>query len=220
MEHGRALRGFFISSLQGIGLELNQEQVDKCLLYLEQLLQWNEITNLTGIEDAREVISKHFIDSLTALQAITFPPGAVLIDVGSGAGFPGLPLKIARQDLQVVLIEPVQKKCSFLASIVGKLKLTGVSVFTGNLAQYVGQVNPLLADIMTVRALRFDEIELDAFHALKNDGKVLLYRAEKFGTVEHLKKFSITSETSFSLPMNYGNRVVTVMIKKEFGPSG
>lgn len=220
MEHGRALRGFFISSLQGIGLELNQEQLDKCLLYLEQLLQWNEITNLTGIEDPREVISKHFVDSLTALQTINFPLGAVVIDVGSGAGFPGLPLKIARQDLQVVLIEPVQKKCSFLASIAGKLKLTGVSVFTGNLAQYVGQVNPLLADIMTVRALRFDEIEGDAFRALKNDGKVLLYRAEKLTTIEHLKRFSISCEKSFSLPMNCGNRVVSVMIKKQLEPSG
>ena len=214
------MRRFFVSSLQQIGLELNQDQIDKCLLYLEQLLQWNKTTNLTGIEDPREVISKHFVDSLTALQAINFPPNALAIDIGSGAGFPGLPLKIARQDLQMVLIEPVQKKSSFLVSIIGKLKLTGASVYTGNLAQYVAQATPLLADIMTVRALRFDEVEADAFHVLKNDGKVLLYRAEKFGTVDHLRKFSIASETSFSLPMNSGNRVVSVMIKKEFGRSG
>lgn len=215
MEQGRALRDFFTSSLQSIGVAVSQEQIDGYLLFLDQLLKWNQVTNLTSIEDPHEIVSKHFVDSLTALQAISFPQRARLIDVGSGAGFPGLPLKIARQDLQLTLIEPVQKKCSFLQSIIGSLKLTGVTVFNGNIAQYVRQANHHLCDVVTVRALRFDEIEPQVFEVLKSDGKAVLYRTEEIGNTNHFKMFDLLSEKAFVLPMGHGHRVISVMTKRE-----
>lgn len=214
MEQSAEVRNFLASSLREIGLAFDQEQTDKVLLYLDQLLEWNKVTNLTSIEDPYEIISKHFIDSLTALRATDFPPHATVIDVGSGAGFPGLPLKIARSDLQLVLIEPVQKKCSFLSSIVGLLKLKEVFIFTGNLGQYTSRVDYLLGDILTVRALRFEEIESQAFRALNDHGKGLLYRTEKAKSDQNFEWFTVKSQSSFSLPGDQGSRVIIVLEKR------
>jgi len=217
VEQRDELRGFFIASLREIGLTLDQERIDKFLLYLDQLLKWNRVTNLTRIEDPYEVISKHFIDSLAALRATDFFSGATVIDVGSGAGFPGLPLKIARPDLRLVLVEPVQKKCSFLGSIVGSLKLKDVSVFTGNLDQYMERAEYVLGDILTVRALRFEEIEAQAYQVLKNQSKALLYRTEKMKADQSFDGFTVESQEAFSLPRNQGNRVISVLSKRIHG---
>src|SRR5207249_151424 len=112
------------------------------------------------------------------LAVAHFPSQSMLTDVGAGAGFPGIPLKIARNDLHLALVEPVQKKCSFLHSIVGSLKLPNVSIFSGTLQQYLDQKHPL-SDLMVVRALRFDEVGEQAFIGLKPGGKAILYRTEK-----------------------------------------
>ncbi|WP_455388840.1 16S rRNA (guanine(527)-N(7))-methyltransferase RsmG [Petrachloros mirabilis] len=189
------------------------------MLYLEQLLLWNKVTNLTSITDPREIVSKHFVDSLVALTATDFPSNAIVIDVGSGAGFPGLPLKIARSDLQLVLVEPTKKKCSFLRSVVGLLQLRNVSIFTGTVQEFVSQPGHVSGDLMVIRALRFDEIRDQAIGALKKDGKVVLYRAEKIRIGSVPSGFVINSEKSFSLPLDHGRRVISVLTKSMHGES-
>lgn len=213
MERERELREFLVCATSELHLSLTEVQIGQFLLHLSQLLQWNRTTNLTSITDPYEVISKHFVDSLTALVAADFPSQGTVIDVGTGAGFPGIPLKILRSDLQLALLEPVQKKCSFLHSIVGSLKLQNVSIFSGALKQYIAQKEYLLGDLMVVRALRFDEIEEQALMALKPAGKVVLYRTEEIGTSASASRFKVESEQCFSLPMNYGSRVITIMAK-------
>ena len=213
MEHERQLREFLVRSISELGLDLTEEKIEQFMLYLEQLLQWNKVTNLTSIKDPHEIASKHFIDSLTALAATDFPSHAIVIDVGAGAGFPGIPLKIARSDLELVLVEPTKKKCSFLSSVVGSLKLTDVSIFPGTLQQYVAQTEYIQSDVMVVRALRFDEIEEQAMKVLKKMGKAVLYRADKIRISSVPSGFVIQSEKSFSLPMNHGHRVVSVLTK-------
>ena len=205
MEHERALREFLATSTKGLGISLTDQQTGQFLVYLSQLLAWNKTINLTSITDPFEIISKHFVDSLTALSAYKFPSHSLVVDVGSGAGFPGLPVKIVQSDLRLLLIEPSQKKCSFLNSIVGALKLKEVSIYPGELKQYAAQEPRIFADVIVLRALRFDEIaESAAF--------VLLFRTERMDE-RPSQAFRVESHHDFVLPMNHGSRVVTVLAK-------
>jgi 16S rRNA (guanine527-N7)-methyltransferase len=114
------------------GLTLAPSQVEAFRLYYEQLLIWNERINLTSITAYEEVQVKHFLDSLSCLQVVdTIAPGARCIDIGAGAGFPGLPLKIARPTLRLTLLESVGKKARFLAHIVEALGLPETDVVQG-----------------------------------------------------------------------------------------
>jgi 16S rRNA (guanine527-N7)-methyltransferase len=213
VEHKDHLREFLVCSVGVLGLNLDDEKVGQFMLYLEQLLLWNKVTNLTSITDPKEIVSKHFVDSLIALAATDFPSNATVIDVGAGAGFPGLPLKIARSDLQLVLVEPTKKKCSFLRSVVGLLQLRDVSIYTGTVQELVSQAGHVSGDLMVIRALRFDEIKKPAIVALKKEGKAVIYRAEKMEIGSVPSGFVIDSEKSFLLPMGHGHRVISVLTK-------
>jgi 16S rRNA (guanine527-N7)-methyltransferase len=214
VEHESEFFDLLLRSCRQIDLNLTDEQAAKFMIYLSQLLQWNRVTNLTSITDPQKIVIKHFVDSLTALVATAFPSQAVVVDVGAGAGFPGLPLKIVRDDLRLILIEPVKKKCSFLSSVAGLLKLSDVSIFPGSLRQYVDQLKYIDADIMVLRALRFDEIKDQAEVVLNKMGKVILYRTQMIEADSIPRGFMIESQDLFSLPMNQGDRVISVLTKR------
>ena len=212
MEQERALHEFLVASARALDISLTEQQAEQFLVYLSLLLTWNRTTNLTSITDPFEVVSKHFVDSLTALKAFNFPLAGVVIDVGSGAGFPGIPLKLVKNDLRLLLVEPSLKKCAFLRSVLGTLKLDSVSVYSGGLQQYAADESHLLADVIAVRALRLEEIVEAAALILKPNGHLLLYQTEK--TAERPSSvFRLVSHHDFSLPMNHGSRVVTVLTK-------
>jgi len=105
-----------------IGLRLDREQVALLLRHVDLLLRWNRSINLTSITDPAEVVEKHVIDSLALAPLV---PAGTLLDAGTGAGFPGVPLRIARPDLEVVLVDSVQKKVAFLKSVLAELRLPG-----------------------------------------------------------------------------------------------
>jgi 16S rRNA (guanine527-N7)-methyltransferase len=100
-----------------LGIELGDRQISQFSAYTALLLEWNKKFNLTRITDPVEITVKHYLDSLTCLAAAPFPEGALVADVGTGAGFPGVPLAIARPDLRLVLIEATRKKLSFLEAL-------------------------------------------------------------------------------------------------------
>jgi len=181
------------------------------MIYLEQLTQWNRVINLTGIIDPQEIVIKHFIDSLTALTATEIPQGAMVGDMGSGAGFPGLPLKIARPDIKVVMIESNQKKCSFLTHMVGTLQLRDVSVFSGTAQQYQNDPKHEMFDVVVLRALRLDEIEGAVVRLLRLEGQLILYRSDPLDYLKTGPQFTVVSEKSFHLPMNKGQRTVSIL---------
>jgi 16S rRNA (guanine527-N7)-methyltransferase len=212
VEHERALREFLVESADGLGISLTEQQTRQFLIFLSHLQTWNRTLNLTAIREPYEIVTKHFIDSLTALNAFNFPHQSIVVDVGTGAGFPGIPLRIVRSDLRLVLVEPSQKKTSFLYSIVGALKLEHVSVFTGGLTQYAAQDPRPVVDVMVVRALRFDEIAPSAALIMNPGGHLLLFRTE-INDECVTGDFRVESNHIFSLPMNLGNRVVTVLTK-------
>ena len=107
-----------------LGLNLTEEQLDDFDRFAEMLDFWNGKINLTAIKDPTEMVYKHFADSLTVLAAIAMPQGASFVDVGTGGGFPGLPLLIARRDLHGVLLDSTQKKLLFVDRALNGLNLT------------------------------------------------------------------------------------------------
>ena len=110
-----------------LGVELGDTQLAQFDVYKNELLHWNAKTNLISEYSSQEIITRHFLDSLTAMQFIQ-KPNARIIDVGSGAGFPGLPLKIALPSLELYLLETNRKKVSFLKHIIRLLNLSDAVV--------------------------------------------------------------------------------------------
>jgi 16S rRNA (guanine527-N7)-methyltransferase len=123
---------------QQVGLRLSRAQLSALRHYEQELLTWNTRVNLTAIRDVDEVRTKHFLDSLTCLLAIRENPPARLIDVGTGAGFPGLVLKIVLPATQVTLVESVGKKADFCRHMVQTLELEHVQVIQER-AEVLGQ---------------------------------------------------------------------------------
>lgn len=211
MEHLPRLREFTFRSAQKIGISLNEPQLNQFMLYLEHLNRWNSVTNLSGITSEKEVVVKHFIDSLTALASLEFPPNAVVFDVGSGAGFPGIPIKIVRNDLRLTLIDPAQKKCSFLNFIIGLLKLDRAAVFEGTVEDYAKEPAHLLADVIMVRALKIDSIENALSMLLSRDGKLLLFRSTSIRNQRLSHHVRFLKESAFALPEGHGKRVISIL---------
>lgn len=202
-----------ISSASALGLTVGEVHAQQFIRYLDHLLEWNKTINLTAIIKPREIIVKHFIDSLLALTTTSFPKDSLVLDVGSGGGFPGIPLKIVKPDIRLVLVEPVLKKCSFLHSVIGLLKLQDVSTFNGTIEQYVKQPLNHAIDTAVVRALKFLDINKHVHELLASDGKVVLYRTEPINTQEIGERFRLVSESVHTLPCGYGERVVSVIQK-------
>jgi 16S rRNA (guanine527-N7)-methyltransferase len=211
VEHEPELREFTINSVRELGLTIEDSHAKQFMSYLAHLITWNKTINLTAITDRKEIIIKHFVDSLAALIATNFPQNGAVLDVGSGGGFPGIPLKILRPDLQLVLIDPVQKKCSFLNSMIGVLTLHDVSTFNGTLEQYAKHPLDHVVDMVVVRALKFQDIREHIPTLLNSNGKVVLYRAEPITHQELDGKFHLVSETALDLPQKSGKRVISVI---------
>lgn len=107
-----------------ISIELDDKKVEQFYMYMELLLEWNEKINLTAITKPEEVILKHFIDSLTIINKIK--PNTKIVDVGTGAGFPGIPIKIVKEDVEIVLVDSLNKRIHFLDEVIQKLGLTKI----------------------------------------------------------------------------------------------
>ena len=109
-----------------IGPELTPAQAEQFEKYCALLIEWNKVMNLTAIVDPEEVAVKHFADSLTLLPYLDRAGTRTLIDVGTGAGFPGIPLKILRPELEVTLLDSLEKRVRFLDTVIGELGLSGI----------------------------------------------------------------------------------------------
>lgn len=121
-------KSLLLESAQALGIALSEAQTDQFMQYLSLLLEWNEKMNLTAITDPVEVVQKHFIDCISVLPHLDLQGGETMIDVGTGAGFPGVPLKIASPALQVTLLDALQKRLTFLDTLTQSLQLSDVTL--------------------------------------------------------------------------------------------
>jgi 16S rRNA (guanine527-N7)-methyltransferase len=119
-------REILVEVAQEYDITLTAEQVEKFTNYFELLVEWNENVNLTAITEPKDVAVKHMIDSLSCYDEEIFKTGATIIDVGTGAGFPGLPLKIFRPDLKLTLFDSLNKRIKFLQAVGEKLEINDI----------------------------------------------------------------------------------------------
>jgi 16S rRNA (guanine527-N7)-methyltransferase len=143
----------FLKGLHSLGLELTEKQSKQFLLYQQELLDWNTRVNLTSITNPEEVMIKHFLDSLSLLMAFDAPE-ARLLDIGAGAGFPGLPLKIVRPQWQLLLLEATGKKVAFLQHLIETLHFTSAAAVHGRAEElaHKGDYRTTF-DVVTARAV-------------------------------------------------------------------
>ena len=146
--------GIFVEGLEQLGLDPRDEQILAAFeSYRQGLLDWNSRINLTAITDSQDVLLKHFLDSLSLLKVYTNPE-ARLLDIGSGAGFPGLPLKIVRPQWHVTLLEATGKKTLFLRHMVEALQLRDVEIIHGRAEELAHKREyRAMFDIVTARAV-------------------------------------------------------------------
>lgn len=121
----------FIQGSKELGIELSDEQIGKFIKYYELLIEKNKVMNLTAITEFDEVVYKHFLDSLAIAKVYNLTGVNNLIDVGTGAGFPGIPIKIAFENIYVVLLDSLNKRIDFLGQVVDELKLEEVECVHG-----------------------------------------------------------------------------------------
>ena len=172
----------FIAQCAAHGLVLNDQQIAQFERYFQLLVEWNEKMNLTAITQREEVYLKHFYDCLMALWNMPLDNYALqLCDVGAGAGFPSIPLKIAHPELQVTIVDSLQKRLTFIEHLAEELGLEGVSCVHGR-AEDVGQ-NPAYRgqfDLVTARAVASLNVLAEyCLPLVKIGGQFLALKAQK-----------------------------------------
>ena len=202
---------------EGLGVILSEEAVSRFMEYLKELKAWNRKVNLTAIEEEREIIIRHFLDSLTPYA---FLEGAGrLLDIGAGGGFPGIPLKIATPSMYVCLIDSVSKKVHFMRHVIRKLGLVGIDAESVR-AEDLGFIekNRGKFDVVTSRAFTeltgFVEVALPY---LRPSGRIIAVKGPSVAEeIAHLKDFpGITGIETHRIKTPFSKRETTIVVIKK-----
>ena len=202
-----------------LGIVLPQDALPKFDIYLRELKIWNEKFNLTAIKDDQGIAIKHFLDSLTPLKFIK--PGSAMLDIGSGAGFPGIPLKIVEPSLKITLIDSVNKKVTFMKHIISELGLTDIEAVHSR-AEELAKTKKGNYDVVISRALTnlSDFIKLGE-PLLKADGVLIAMKGSKADEevkeavkIMGKRKMQVRAIERLSLPMGAGERGLVIIEKK------
>lgn len=212
--------------LKEIEIELQKEQIEKFYKYMNLLLEWNEKINLTAITEPEEVILKHFVDSLTISKYIE--KGSKLVDMGTGAGFPGIPIKILRDDVEITLADSLNKRINFLNEVIKELNLKNIETVHTR-AEEFGKNKKYREkfDIATSRAVaNLSTLSEYLIPLVKNAGKGICMKGSEIKEeVEMAKKAieilggKIEQEESFYLPNSDMKRNLIIIRKVKNTPA-
>ncbi|MBK0037476.1 MULTISPECIES: 16S rRNA (guanine(527)-N(7))-methyltransferase RsmG [unclassified Enterococcus] len=217
----------FHEELRKNGIVLTEEQMEKFAVYFERLVEWNQKMNLTAITEKSEVYLKHFYDSVSLAFETALDPQSHLCDVGSGAGFPSIPLKIVFPELEVTIVDSLNKRITFLQTLVTDLQLENVHLYHDR-AETFGQ-NPQFRgqfDYVTARAVaRLNVLTELCVPLVKKAGYFYALKAAKSEEelVEAKPAISLLGgkfieEKSFTLPVSGDERHLLIIQKKKETP--
>ena len=213
-----------LNILQESGITLSLGKVEKLNIFQNELILWNNKFNLTSIKSDEEIKIKHFQDCIIGAQF--FPQNSNVIEIGSGGGFPSIPVMIAREDLKFTLVESVGKKCEFLKHVIEKLKLNATVI--NKRAEDVGRdINFRESfDVVTARAVaRLNTLSEYSLPLIKKGGLFIAYKGSDKEELLSSKKAieilggKIKKEFSYSLSNNLGERNIYIIEKIKETPS-
>lgn len=227
----------FYKDLEELHIKLSEDQVDQFITYYELLTEWNSFMNLTAITDFDEVFKKHFIDSLSLIKAeedifhITGKDlkkdALTVIDVGTGAGFPGIPLKIAFPNLEITLLDSLNKRIKFLNEVIEKLKLKGITAVHGRAEDFAGKENYRAGfDLALSRAVaNMSTLSEYCIPFVKVKGLFIPYKSEKVSdelananNALSILGGSIIDQVEYMLPESDYYRNLVIVEKKKDTP--
>ena len=210
----------FISELKKINIEITDIQLEQLNKYYELLVEYNKVMNLTGITEKDQVYLKHFYDSSTLTKVIDPTKEETLCDVGTGAGFPGLVIKILFPNLKITLVDSLNKRIEFLKTVIKELNLTNIEAINARIEEFA-QNNREKYDIVTSRAVAPLNILIEYnIPILKENKYFIAYKGnisqEMVGSEHALKELNAKIEKieEFLLPIEQSNRTL-ILIKKE-----
>ncbi len=192
-----------------LGFKISEEQVRIFLLYLSELRKWNKAYNLTRLKKDEDIIIKHFLDSLLYLKVM--PEGEIRVaDIGSGAGFPGIPIKIIRPEIEMYLVEPTGKKCMFLTNIIRLFDLSNIEVLGKRVEELkISRDLKSSVDVAVTRALfNINEFIKKASHIVKREGILVLNKGPKVKEEIKRSKDVIYDILEVNLPFSNASRYI------------
>ncbi len=212
-------RQILVAAAAEMGIDIPEDSLALFETYRETLLQWNSKMNLVSLQSELDLPVRHFIDSLTLLPHLPAGPGT-LLDIGSGAGFPAIPVRIFRSDLRVTLLEAYRKKCSFLKELSRRLRLRDVTVLNSRLEELLKQPRRPAFDLIVSRAtLKLPELVEKGLPLLKKGGLLVAMKGpdldEETVALKSLKTldFRMVANVVLSLPLT-GDRRRLVLVDK------
>ncbi len=202
----------FIEECKKLGIEISEEKLNKLEKFYELLKEWNTKMNLTRIIEKEDVYLKHFYDSLTLVKAIDLTQELTLCDVGSGAGFPGIVLKIVFPNLKITLIDSLLKRVKYLNDVIQKLELKDIEAFHYRIEDYNKLGNKF--DVVTARAVaNLSKLYDYCMPGVKKGGVFIAMKANAEEEIKELtqkRKLNIT-EIPFLLPYENAQRDLVVI---------
>jgi 16S rRNA (guanine527-N7)-methyltransferase len=203
---------FFVEGAKSLGFSFQENILEKFHLYYEELGFWNRSVNLTSVQTEQEQGVLLFADSLAGSLAFPENTSLSIIDIGTGAGFPGIPLKLAFPSLKATLMEPRTKKTAFLHTVIGKLELKGISVLQQRLEACRSFVNEEDKwDIAISKAVSLEAIWPHVKNILKKEGKLVVFRSSNIDNLENFQGMAVEKEIPYELPYEFGKRVLSVL---------